>query len=308
MAKKVLVATEKPFAPVAVGKIREIVEGNGFELNLLEKYTEKSQLLDAVKDVEAVIIRSDKVDAEVIEAGKKLEVVVRAGAGYDNVDLEAATKNNVCVMNTPGQNANAVAELAFGLLLYSFRSHFDGKNGKELMGKRLGVLSYGNIGTNVCRIAQGFGMEVFSFQRLTPSNFFWKDGIRFFNDKKLMFENCDIIVLAMPATSETKKMVNYELLSALPKNATVVNVARKDLMNEDDLLKVLSERPDITYLTDVKPDNEAAILETCPKQYDSTAKKMGAQTSEANVNAGLAAAKQICTFFQTGQAKFRVNK
>lgn len=308
MAKKVLVATEKPFAPVAVDKIREIVEGNGFELNLLEKYTEKSQLLDAVKDVEAVIIRSDKVDAEVIEAGKKLEVVVRAGAGYDNVDLEAATKNNVCVMNTPGQNANAVAELAFGLLLYSFRSHFDGKNGKELMGKRLGVLSYGNIGTNVCRIAQGFGMEVFSFQRLTPSNFFWKDGIRFFNDKKLMFENCDIIVLAMPATSETKKMVNYELLSALPKNATVVNVARKDLMNEDDLLKVLSERPDITYLTDVKPDNEAVILETCPKQYDSTAKKMGAQTSEANVNAGLAAAKQICTFFQTGQAKFRVNK
>lgn len=308
MAKKVLVATEKPFAPVAVDKIREIVEGNGFELKLLEKYTEKSQLLDAVKDVEAVIIRSDKVDAEVIEAGKKLEVVVRAGAGYDNVDLEAATKNNVCVMNTPGQNANAVAELAFGLLLYSFRSHFDGKNGKELMGKRLGVLSYGNIGTNVCRIAQGFGMEVFSFQRLTPSNFFWKDGIRFFNDKKLMFENCDIIVLAMPATSETKKMVNYELLSALPKNATVVNVARKDLMNEDDLLKVLSERPDITYLTDVKPDNEAVILEICPKQYDSTAKKMGAQTSEANVNAGLAAAKQICTFFQTGQAKFRVNK
>lgn len=308
MAKKVLIATEKPFAPVAVQKIREIVEGNGFELRLLEKYTEKSQLLDAVKDVEAVIIRSDKIDAEVLNAAPKLEVVVRAGAGYDNVDLETATKNNVVVMNTPGQNANAVAELAFGLLLYSFRSHFDGKSGKELMGKKIGVLSYGNIGTNVCRIAQGFGMEVFSFQRLTPSNYFWKDGIRFFNDKKIMFENCDIIVLAMPATSETKKMINYELLSKLPKNATVVNVARKDLVNEEDLLKVLAERSDITYLTDVKPDAEAEILEKYPTQYGATAKKMGAQTSEANVNAGLAAAKQICTYFQTGSAKFRVNK
>lgn len=308
MTKKVLVATEKPFAPVAVQKIREIVEGNGFELQLLEKYTEKSQLLDAVKDVEAIIIRSDIVDAEVLNAAPKLEVVVRAGAGYDNVDLETATKNNVCVMNTPGQNANAVAELAIGMLLYSYRSHFDGKSGKELMGKKIGVLSYGNIGTNVCRIAQGFGMEVYSFQRLTPSNFFWKDGIRFFNDKKLMFENSDIVVLAMPATSETKRMINYDLMSVLPKNATIVNVARKDLVNEDDLLKVLTERPDITYLTDVKPDNEAVILEKCPSQYFSTAKKMGAQTSEANVNAGLAAAKQICTLFQTGQAKFRVNK
>lgn len=248
------------------------------------------------------------MDAEVIEAAKNLEVVVRAGAGYDNVDLEAATKHNVCVMNTPGQNANAVAELVFGLLLHSYRSHFDGKSGRELMGKKIGVLSYGNIGTNVCRIAQGFGMEVFSFQRLTPSNFFWKDGIRFFNDKKLMFGHCDIIVLAMPATSETKKMINYELLSALPKNATVVNVARKDLINEEDLLKVLTERPDITYLTDVKPECEAEILDKCCAQYGCTAKKMGAQTSEANVNAGLAAAKQICTLFQTGEAKFRVNK
>ena len=237
-----------------------------------------------------------------------MEVVVRAGAGYDNVDCETATKNNVCVMNTPGQNANAVAELAFGLLLYSYRSHFDGKSGKELMGKKIGVLSYGNIGTNVCRIAQGFGMEVFSFQRLTPSNYFWKDGIRFFNDKKLLFENSDIVVLAMPATADTKRMINYELMSALPKGATLVNVARKDLVNEEDLLKVLSERPDITYLTDVKPDNEAAILEKYAGQYGCTAKKMGAQTAEANVNAGLAAAKQIATFFQTGQAKFRVNK
>lgn len=305
---KVLIATEKPFAPVAVAQISEILEANGFEVVKLEKYTEKSQLLDAVKDVEGIIVRSDIIDAEVIEAAKNLKIVVRAGAGYDNVDCEAATKHNVCVMNTPGQNSNAVAELVFAMLLFHVRTGFNGKTGSELMGKKLGVMSYGNIGQNVARIGQGFGMEVYGFQRLTPANYFVKDGFKFFNDRELMFELCDVMVLAMPAAANTKKMIDYNLLSRMPKGAILVNIARKDLINEADLLRVLSERPDLAYLTDVKPDCEAELVEKYPNQYFATAKKMGAQTAEANTNAGMAAAKQIAAFIQTGEAKFKVNK
>ncbi len=305
---KVLIATEKPFAPVAVEKIRNIIEGNGFELVLLEKYTEKSQLLDAIKDVDAVIVRSDKIDAEVIEAGKNLKIVVRAGAGYDNVDCEAATKHNVVVMNTPGQNANAVAELVFGLLLYHVRKGFTGASGSELMGKRFGVMSYGNIGENAARIAKGFGMDVYAYSRSTPADFFVKDGFKFFVNRKAMFENCDVMVLAMPSAKNTKGMINYELMSAMPKNAILINIARKDLINEEDLMRVLAERPDLSYIADVKPDCEAEIMEKYGKQYLSSAKKMGAQTAEANINAGMAAASQIVGYLKDGNEKFRVNK
>lgn len=307
-SKKILLATEKPFAPTAVEQIRGIVEDNGFELKLLESYTEKSQLLEAVADVAAIIVRSDKVDAEVLRAGKELKVVVRAGAGYDNVDTTTATELGVCVQNTPGQNSNAVAELVFALLLYHARQKFTGKTGFELMGKSFGIMSYGNIGQNAARIAKGFGMEVKGFQRLTAVNNQVKDGFRFFNDRKLMFSLCDIMLLAMPSAANTKGMINYELLSQMPKGAILVNIARKDLINEADLLRMMAERPDFSYLTDLKPDCEAEILEKYPQQYLSTDKKLGAQTAEANVNAGLAAAKQICTYLQTGQAKFRVNE
>lgn len=306
--QKVLIATQKPFAPVAVEKIRSIVEGNGFKLVLLEKYTEKSQLLEAVKDVDAMIVRSDKIDAEVIEAGKNLKIVVRAGAGYDNVDCEAATKNNVVVMNTPGQNANAVAELVFAMLLFHLRKGFTGASGSELMGKRFGVMSYGNIGENAARIAKGFGMHVYAYSRSTPADYFVKDGFEFFVNRKAMFEVCDIMVLAMPSAANTKGMINYELMSSMPKGAILVNIARKDLINEADLMKVLAERPDISYLTDLKPDAEAEIIEKFGNQYFSTDKKMGAQTAEANINAGMAAASQIANYLLNGNEKFRVNK
>ncbi|MDN4754746.1 NAD(P)-dependent oxidoreductase [Porphyromonadaceae bacterium W3.11] len=308
MATKVLIATEKPFAPIAVEKIRDIIEGNGFELVLCEKYTEKSQLLAAVADVDAMIVRSDKIDAEVIEAAKNLKIVVRAGAGYDNVDCEAATKHNVVVMNTPGQNANAVAELVFALLLHHKRAHLGGGSGSELMGKRFGVMSYGNIGENAARIAKGFGMDVRAFSRSTPSNHFWKDGYMFYNDRKTMFSEVDIMVIAMPSAANTKGMINYEMMNAMPKGGIIVNIARKDLVNEEDLKKVLADRPDLSYLTDVKPDCEAEIAEKFPKQYLATAKKMGAQTAEANINAGMAAASQIVGFIKDGNEKFRVNK
>lgn len=305
---KVLIATEKPFAPIAVEKIRSIVEDNGFELVLLEKYSEKSQLLEAVKDVDAIIVRSDKIDAEVFEAAKNLKIVVRAGAGYDNVDCEAATKHNVVVMNTPGQNANAVAELAFALILYHIRKHLSGGSGTELMGKRFGVMSYGNIGENAARIAKGFGMDVYAYSRSTPSDWFNKDGYKFFVNRKAMFEVTDIMLIAMPSAANTKGMINYELMSAMPEGGIIVNIARPDLVNEDDLVKVLAERPDLSYLTDVKPKNEAEILEKFPNQYLATDKKCGAQTAEANINAGMAAASQIASFIKTGNEKFRVNK
>lgn len=304
---KVLIATEKPFAPIAVEKIRGIIESNSLELVLLEKYTEKAQLLEAIADVDAVIVRSDIIDAEVIAAGKNLKIVVRAGAGYDNVDCEAATKHNVVVMNTPGQNANAVAELVFGMLLFHTRKQFTGASGSELMGKRIGIMSYGNIGENAARIAKGFGMEVYAYSRSTPADYFVKDGYKFFINRKAMFENSDILVLAMPSAANTKGMINYELMSALPKGGIIVNIARKDLINEADLLKVLAERPDLSYLTDVKPDCEAELVEKFGKQYFATAKKMGAQTAEANINAGMAAASQIANFLLNGVTKFKVN-
>ena len=305
---KVLVATEKPFAAVAVNGIREAVEKGGLELVLLEKYTEKAQLLDAVKDADAIIIRSDKVDAEVLDAAKQLKIVVRAGAGYDNVDLEAATAHNVCVMNTPGQNSNAVAELALGLMVYGARNLYNGTSGTELKGKKLGIHAYGNVGRNVARIAKGFGMEIYAYDAFCPSEVIEADGVKPVASAEELYKTCQYISLHIPATKETKNSIGHALLSSMPKGAVLINTARKEVINEPELVKVLEERPDFKYLTDIMPGNHAELAEKFAARYFSTPKKMGAQTAEANINAGIAAANQIVDFLKNGNRKFQVNK
>ena len=305
---KVLVATDKPFAAIAVKGIREVVEGAGYELALLEKYTDKAQLLDAVKDANAVIIRSDIIDAPVLDAAKELKIVVRAGAGYDNVDLAAATAHNVCVMNTPGQNSNAVAELVFGMLVYAVRNFYNGTSGTELMGKKLGILAYGNVGRNVARIAKGFGMDVYAYDAFCPAEVIEKDGVKAVASTTDLFKTCQIVSLHIPATAETKGSINFELMNSMPKGAIVVNTARKEVIDEAGLAKMLEERPDFKYITDIKPAIDADLAAKYPDRYFGTPKKMGAQTAEANINAGIAAAKQIVDFLQNGNEKFRVNK
>lgn len=304
---KVLVATEKPFAAVAVEGIRKETEAAGNELVLLEKYTEKSQLLAAVAEADALIIRSDKVDAEVLEAGKNLKIVVRAGAGFDNVDLAAATAHGVVVENTPGQNSNAVAELVFGMLVFGVRNFFNGKAGTELMGKRLGILAFGNVGRNVARIAKGFGMEVSAYDAFCPADVIEAAGVKAAKNQDELFETCDIVSLHIPATPETKKSINYALVGKMKKGGIVVNTARKEVIDEEGLLKLMQEREDIKYLTDIMPDAHAEFAKL-EGRYFSTPKKMGAQTQEANINAGIAAARQITAFFKEGSTKFQVNK
>ncbi len=305
---KVLIATDKPFAKVAVEGIRKVVEDGGHTLSLLEKYTEKSQLLAAVSDVNAIIIRSDIIDSEVFAAAKDLKIVVRAGAGYDNVDLAAATQVGVCVMNTPGQNANAVAELALGMMVYAFRNLFNGTSGAELMGKKLGIHAYGNVGRNVARIAKGFGMEVFAYDPYCRSEDIEKDGVTPICSINELYETCQVVSLHIPATPETKNSINYELLTKMPQGALLLNTARKEVVCEDDLVKVFEARPDFKYISDIEPGNKAELTEKFANRYYATPKKMGAQTAEANINAGLAAAKQIVSFFATGNEMFRVNK
>jgi len=305
---KVLVATDKPFAKVAVDGIRKVIEGAGFELALLEKYTEKNQLLDAVKDANAIIIRSDIIDKDVLDAAKDLKIVVRAGAGYDNVDLDAATANNVCVMNTPGQNSNAVAELVFGMLVYGVRNFFNGTSGTELKGKKLGILAYGNVGRNVARIAKGFGMEVYAYDAYTPKDVIENDGVKAVSSTGELFKICQVVSLHIPATAETKRSINFELMNSMPKGAIVVNTARKEVMDDSGLVRMFEERPDFKYLSDIQPSNHLTLDEKYPDRYFSTPKKMGAQTAEANINAGIAAAEQIVDFIKNGNQKFRVNK
>lgn len=304
---KVLIATDKPFAKVAVDGIRKEIEEAGFELALLEKYTEKQQLLDAVADADAIIIRSDIIDAEVIAAAKQLKIVVRAGAGYDNVDLDAATAAGVCVMNTPGQNANAVAELVFGLLIYAIRNFYNGTSGTELKGKKLGIHAYGNVGRNVARIAKGFGMDILAFDMFCRDEDIKAEGVNPTCSVKMLYQSCDIISINIPATKETRQSINAELLQLLPKGAVLVNTARKEVVHEAEMVQFMEARPDVKYVTDVMPDNHAEMLEKFPTRYFATPKKMGAQTSEANINAGIAAAKQIVGFLKTGNEKFRVN-
>ena len=304
---KVLVATEKPFAAAAVEGIRKEIEAAGNELVLLEKYTEKAQLLDAVKDVDALIIRSDKVDAEVLNAAKQLKIVVRAGAGYDNIDLAAATAHHVVAENTPGQNANAVAELVFGLLVFAVRNFYNGKAGTELMGKKLGILAFGNVGRNVARIAKGFGMDVYAYDAFCPAEVIEQAGVHAVANQDALFEQCDVVSLHIPATPETKQSINYALVSKLKKGGILVNTARKEVINEPELLKLMAERQDLKFVTDIMPDANADFLQF-EGRYFSTPKKMGAQTAEANTNAGIAAARQINVFFKDGDTKFQVNK
>ena len=305
---KILVATEKPFAADAVKKIKQIIDNAGFEFILFEKYTDKSQLLDAVKDVNAIIIRSDIIDAEVLDAAKQLKIVVRAGAGYDNVDLGAATAHGVVVMNTPGQNANAVAELALGLMVYAIRNMYDGSSGTELLGKKLGIHAYGNVGRNVARIAKGFGMEVYAYDPFVSAEAIEKDGIKALNSIEELYSTCQYVSINIPATAETKNSINYALLEKMPKKAVLINTARKEVINEAELAKLMEARPDFKYLTDITPSNNEELKAKFPKQYFTTPQKMGAQTAEANNNAGIAAANQIVDFFKTGNTKFKVNK
>lgn len=304
---KVLIATDKPFAKIAVDGIRKEIEAAGFELALLEKYTEKQQLLDAVADVDAVIIRSDIVDAEVIAAAKNLKIVVRAGAGYDNVDLAAASDAGVCVMNTPGQNANAVAELVFGLLIYVIRGMFDGGSGTELKGKKLGIHAYGNVGCNVARIAKGFGMELLAFDAFCSDEKIAADGVTPVKSVQELYEKSDIVSLHIPATPETKQSINKSLLSLLPKGAVLINTARKEVINEIEILEFMQERTDFKYMTDIMPGNHQEMQAKLQGRYFATPKKMGAQTSEANINAGIAAAQQIVDFLKNGNRRFQVN-
>jgi D-3-phosphoglycerate dehydrogenase len=305
---KVLVATEKPFAKVAVEGIRKVNDAAGYETALLEKYTDKAQLLDAVKDADAVIIRSDIVDKEVLDAAKQLKIVVRAGAGYDNVDLEQATAHGVCVMNTPGQNSNAVAELAFGLMVYDVRNFYNGTSGTELKGKKLGIHAYGNVGRNVARIAKGFGMDIYAFDAYCPKAAIEADDVKAVDSVEELYKTCDVISLHIPATAETKQSINHSLLSLMPKGALLVNTARKEVINEEELISLMEERPDFKYVTDIMPAANAKLAELFAGRYFSTPKKMGAQTAEANINAGIAAAQQIVGFLRDGVEKFRVNK
>lgn len=304
---KVLVATEKPFAAAAVNGIRKEVEAAGHELVVLEKYTDKAQLLDAVKDADAMIIRSDKADAEVIDAAKNLKIIVRAGAGYDNIDLAAATANKVVAENTPGQNSNAVAELVFGLLVYAVRNFYNGKSGTELKGKKLGILAFGNVGRNVARIANGFGMEVCAYDAFCPKDVIEKTGVKAVDSQDALFETCDIVSLHIPATPQTKGSINYALVNKMKKGGILINTARKEVINEPELLKLLGEREDLKFITDIKPDKDSEFAKF-KGRYFTTPKKMGAQTAEANINAGIAAAKQINAFFKDGDTKYQVNK
>lgn len=306
--KKVLIATDKPFAKVAVDGIRQIVEKAGYELLLLEKYTDQSDFIKAIEAVDAVIIRSDIADRQVIEAGKKLKIIVRAGAGYDNIDLTAATEHKVVAMNTPGQNSNAVAELALGMMVFMARNSFNGSSGTELRGKSLGIHAYGNVGKYVATIAKGFGMNIFAFDPFVSASVMENDGVKQVGTVEELYSKCQYISLHIPANAQTKKSIGFELLSKMPKGATLVNTARKEVIDEDGLLKVFAERADFKYLSDIEPDCKADITEKYAGRFFFTPKKMGAQTSEANINAGLAAANQIVDFLENGITTFQVNK
>ncbi len=305
---KILIATDKPFAAEAVNGIRSVIEKAGFELVLLEKYTEKQQLLDAVAGADAAIIRSDIFDKEVLDAAKNMKIVVRAGAGFDNIDLDAATANNICVMNTPGQNANAVAELALGLAVYAVRNFYNGTSGTELYGKKLGIHAYGNVGRNVARVAKGFGMEVYAYDPFLTAEQIEKEGVKAVASADDLYTTCQVVSLHIPATAETKNSINHALLSKMPKNALLINTARKEVINEAEMVKLMEDRKDFKYVTDIMPGNHTEMAEKFAGRYFSTPKKMGAQTAEANTNAGIAAANQIVDFIKNGNERFRVNK
>ncbi len=304
---KVLVATEKPFAAVAVDGIREVVEGAGYELALLEKYASTADLLAAVADADALIIRSDKVDREVLDAAGKLKIVVRAGAGYDNVDLAAATAHGVVVENTPGQNSNAVAELVFGMTVMAVRNMYNGTSGSELKGKTLGIHAFGQVGRNVARIAKGFGMEVSALDPYCPDAAMEEAGVKPVHSVEELYKGNKFVSLHIPATAETRGSVGYDLITLMPKNGVLINTARKEVIDEEGLRRALADRPDLKYVADVKPDNAETLAAEFGERVFFTPKKMGAQTSEANINAGIAAARQVVAFLKDGVDRFRVN-
>ena len=305
---KILVATDKPFAAIAVEGIKKELDKAGIEMILLEKYGEKSKLIEAIADVDGVIVRSDILDAEVLNAAKKLKIAVRAGAGYDNIDLATATANGVCVMNTPGQNSNAVAELVFGMTVMLVRNFYNGTSGTEKKEKKLGIHAFGQVGRNVARIAKGFGMEVYAFDPYCPAEAIEAEGVKPITDINEMYSTCQYISLHIPATPETKKSINYNLLKQMPKGAVLINTARKEVIDEEELVKLMEDRADFKYISDIKPDNASVFAEKFEGRYFFTPKKMGAQTAEANINAGIAAAKQSVGFLKEGIDKFKVNK
>jgi D-3-phosphoglycerate dehydrogenase len=304
---KIVVATEKPFAKTAVDGIRQIIEDAGGKLQLLEKYTGVNAFCEAVEDADGLVVRSDKVTKDVIDAAKQLKIVVRAGAGYDNLDLPACTARGIVAMNTPGQNANAVAELAAGLMVYMARNTFQPGTGSELRGKKLGIHAYGNVGRLVAAIGKGFGMDVYAFDPFVPKEAIEKDGVKICTAVEELYRSCQYVSLHIPATGQTKKSIGYALLSLLPKGGCLVNTARKEVIHEEELARALAERPDLKYVSDIMPDNHAVWQEKFGARYFSTPKKMGAETAEANINAGLAAARQIVNFFKNGDTTFKVN-
>ncbi len=305
---KVLVATQKPFSAAAVKGIKDIIEGAGHSFALLEKYEAQADLVAAVADAEAIIIRSDKVTAEVIAAAPKLKIVVRAGAGFDNVDLVAATDRGIVVMNTPGQNSNAVAELAIAMMIYMARTQFTPATGSEIQGKKVGIQAFGNVGRLVGKKAEALGMSVMAIDPFIPAEKIREAGAVPAASVEELYSSCDYVSVHIPALPSTIKSINYELITSMPKGACLVNTARKEVVDEEGLEKALEDRPDLKYITDVAPDNYAALREKFGLRVFATPKKMGAQTAEANMNAGLAAARQIVDYFATGNTKFQVNK
>jgi D-3-phosphoglycerate dehydrogenase len=304
---KVLVATVKPFAPAAVKQIREIVEKAGYDFALLEKYGDQTDLHEAAADADALIIRSDKVDQAVIEAAGNLKIVVRAGAGYDNIDLQAASSKNVVAMNTPGQNSNAVAELALGMMVYMARNQFNGSSGSELKNKTLGIHAYGYVGKIVAQFARGFGMKIFAFDPFLDDAIFEEDGVTRVNSVEELYRSSQYVSLHIPANDKTRNSINYDLLSLMPQGGVLVNTARKEVIDEESLSRILNERPDFRYVSDIAPDNGAELQTEYPDNCFFTPKKMGAQTSEANINSGVAAAEQIVAFLEKGDNTYQVN-
>jgi D-3-phosphoglycerate dehydrogenase len=305
---EILVATEKPFAQIAIRQIREVTEAAGYKLALLENYKSISELLAAVSTADAMIVRSDIVSAEVLDAAKNLKIVVRAGSGYDNLDLESCTTHNVVAMNTPGQNSNAVAELVFELLLYQIRRGFSGKSGSELRGKTIGLHAFGNVGKYVADIARGFGMDVYAYDPFVSERVMKNNNAKQTINVEELYSKCQYISIHMPCNDVTKKSIGFALMNKMPQNAVLVNTARKEVIDEQGLLKMFEMRPDFCYLSDVEPDCKAVFEEKYKGRYIFTAKKMGAQTEESNINAGVAAARQIVEYFKTGKEKYRVNK
>jgi D-3-phosphoglycerate dehydrogenase / 2-oxoglutarate reductase len=305
---EILVATEKPFVPIAIRQIREVTEAAGFKLVLLENYKSKSELLDAVASADALIVRSDKVTNEVLDAAKKLKIVVRAGSGYDNLDVEACTAHNVIAMNTPGQNSNAVAELAFMLMLFQIRGGFTGKSGSELRGKTLGLHAFGNVGKYVADIARGFGMDIYAYDPFVSERVMKNNGAKQCINVGELYSKCQYISIHMPSNSITNKSIGYDLMKLMPSNPVLVNTARKELIDEEGLLKIFAERPDFNYLSDIEPDCKEIIEKNYQGRFIFTNKKMGAQTEESNINAGVAAARQVVDYFKNGKEKYKLNR